>query len=167
MNRFSSLRVRLVGIVFLAVMPALVLLFYTDLLPWYGLLIGLMALTAAWFGGELFVVRQLRTLLAAVKRLTSGDLTSRVILTNEPTELGDLARAFDVMADKLERQIHEREGSEAALLNRAHQQTVVAALGQFALVSSDLSALLNQTVMLMSQTLEPRILHDPGTAARR
>ena len=45
-----------------------------------------------------------------------------------------------------------RERSEAALLNRAHQQTVVAALGQFALVSSDLSALLNQAVMLMSQT---------------
>jgi len=39
------------------------------------------------------------------------------------------------------------------LLNRTFQQTVVAALGQFALTNSDLEALLNQTVMLVAQTL--------------
>jgi signal transduction histidine kinase/CheY-like chemotaxis protein len=40
------------------------------------------------------------------------------------------------------------------LLNRALEQTVVAALGQFALTSNDLDALLNQAVMLVGQTLD-------------
>ena len=46
------------------------------------------------------------------------------------------------------------EGTVAATLNQAHQQTVVAALGQFALQSSDLSALLEHTVLFIAQTLE-------------
>ena len=58
------------------------------------------------------------------------------------------------MAASLEQRVKEREASEKALLNRSFQQTVVAALGQFALVSNDYSALLNQADMLVTQTLE-------------
>ena len=90
-SRFSSLRVRLVGIVFLAVAPALGLLLYTGL-PWLGFLIGLLALAAAWFGGTLFVLRQVKLLSEATKRLTQGDLTSRTGMSMEPGELGQLAR---------------------------------------------------------------------------
>ncbi|MDB6016115.1 MAG: Histidine kinase [Pedosphaera sp.] len=153
MNLFSSVRVRLVGIVFLAVAPALVLLIYTDS-SWVGFAIGLLALGAAWFGGEMFILRQVKALHSAVKSFAAGNLGSRTGLLSETTELGELAHAFDQMAESLELQIHEREHSERALLNRAHQQTVIAALGQFALVTSDLSALLNQAVMLIAQTLE-------------
>jgi signal transduction histidine kinase/ActR/RegA family two-component response regulator len=58
------------------------------------------------------------------------------------------------MAASLQQRIAERERTEKILLNRALQQTVVAALGQFALTHSDLDALLNQAVLLAAQTLE-------------
>jgi signal transduction histidine kinase len=155
MKRFSSLRVRLVGIVFLAVAPALAWLAYTHFEGvWPSFFIGLCALCAAWLGGELFILRQVRTIRVAAKKLAEGDFSTRTGLTNEPTELGDLARSLDTMAATLERQIQERERTEQSLLDRAHQQTVIAALGQFALVTSDLSTLLNQAAMLVAQTLE-------------
>ena len=62
------------------------------------------------------------------------------------------------MAESLQQRVKERELAEKTLLNRALQQTVVAALGQFALTNSDLDALLNQAVMLAGQTLGSGIL---------
>ena len=63
------------------------------------------------------------------------------------------------MAASLEERVKEREQAEKTLLNRSFQQTVVAALGQFAMVSNDFSALLNQAVMLVAQTLEVEFCH--------
>jgi signal transduction histidine kinase/ActR/RegA family two-component response regulator len=163
MTIFSSLRFRLVGTVFLAVAPASVVLYFADRycrahygvdLPWSQFVIGLLALAAAWFGGERFILRQVRILSKAVQQLGAGDLTSRARLLRERGELGDLANMFDAMAASIEERVKERERAERTLLNRAFQQTVVAALGQFAMVSKDVSALLNQTVMLVAQTLE-------------
>jgi methyl-accepting chemotaxis protein len=65
-----------VGTVFLAMAPALVFLYFRRE-PWTGFLIGFLALVAAWFGGERFVLRQLRTLVAATRRLGAGDLSAR------------------------------------------------------------------------------------------
>ncbi len=163
MTSFSSLRARLVGTVFLAVAPAWGLTYFIvkhtgteQDLPWMLLsgAVGLLALGAAWFGGERFVLRQVRVLYQAARQLGAGDLTSRTGLSKEGGELGELARTFDLMAASLEQRVAERERTEATLLARSLQQTVVSALGQFALVSKDLSALLNQAVMLVAQTLE-------------
>ncbi len=163
MTGFSSLRYRLVGTVFLAIAPALVVMYFTDKycaahygshLPWSGFVVGLAALGAAWLGGERFIVRQLGELSKAVQQLRAGDLKARTGLSEEPGELGDLARAFDALVVSLGERIKEREQADQKLLNRSFQQTVVAALGQFAMVSNDISALLNQAVMLVAQTLE-------------
>jgi signal transduction histidine kinase/ActR/RegA family two-component response regulator len=168
MTSFSSLRVRLVGTVFLAIAPAGVLLYFADRyytaahgspLPWTRLILGLLALGAAWFGGERFILRQVRMLSLATKRLGAGDLSSRTGLSREQGELGELARAFDAMAGTLQQRVGEREHAERTILNRAFQQTVVGALGQFAMVSNDLSALLSQAVMLAAQTLELEYCH--------
>ncbi|HVV72567.1 MAG TPA: ATP-binding protein, partial [Verrucomicrobiae bacterium] len=162
MTSFSSLRARLVGTIFLAVAPAWALTFFIvkqtgteQDLPWTLLsgAVGLLALGAAWFGGERFVLRQVRVLYEAARRLGAGDLASRTGLSKERGELGELARTFDAMAQSLEQRAKERERTEEALLARSLQQTVVSALGQFALVSNDFSALLNQAVILVSQTL--------------
>ncbi len=153
MINFSSLRVRLVGTVFLAIAPVWVLMYFTDL-PWTGFALGLFALAAAWFGGERFILRQVHILARAAQRLAEGDLTTRTGLAREGGEIGQLARTFDSMAQALENRVREREQSERTLLNRSFQQTVVGALGQFAMVSSDFSAMLNQVVMLVAQTLE-------------
>ena len=58
------------------------------------------------------------------------------------------------MADSLQQRNAERERRNGILLNRALEQTVVAALGQFALTNNDLDALLNQAVLLIAQTLD-------------
>lgn len=163
MIRFSSLRVRLAGTVFLAVAPAWLLAYIVSRvtgteqdLPWMGLsgAIGLVALAAAWFGGERFVLRQVRNLSRAARQLAIGDFTARTGIGQEVGELGELGRTFDSMAASLEERSREREQGEKTLLTRSLQQTVISALGQFALVSNDFGALLNQAVMLVAQTLE-------------
>ena len=163
MIHFSSLRARLVGTVFLAVAPAWALMYFLlkstgaeQDLPWMllSVVVGLLSLGAAWIGGERFVIRQVRQLYRAARQLAAGDLTSRTGLTHEHSELGDLARTFDNLAASLEKGVKEREQVEKTLIARSLQQTVVSALGQFALVSNDFAALLNQAAMMVSQTLE-------------
>ena len=104
MTRFTSLRARLVGTVFLAITPAWVLMYYTDL-PWTGFVVGLMALGAAWFGGERFILRQVRVLSNAARQIGAGNLSSRTGLAEENSELGELARTFDSMANSLEQRV--------------------------------------------------------------
>ena len=155
MNQLSSLRVRLVAVVFLAIAVSLTAAALLNLKGlWPSILIGFLALAAAWLSGEMFVLRQVRSIQKAAKKLAMGDLSSRTGLGKEASELGQLARSLDLMAENLQIQAAERLASEAALLNRTHQQTVIAALGQYALVASDLASLLNQIVMLVCQTLE-------------
>src|SRR5436305_627157 len=107
MMSLSSLRARLVGTVFLAIAPAWVLMYYIHL-PWIGFLAGLLALGAAWLGGERFVMRQVGLLSEMTRRLESGDLSSRTGLGKESGELGGLARRFDSMAQKLAQRANER-----------------------------------------------------------
>lgn len=86
----------------------------------------LLALAAAWFGGDFFILRRLRRLVATTERLTHGDLSAR---TGEPRgdgELHQLARAFDQMAESLQQRVAERERAEAnlKLLNEDLEQRV-------------------------------------------
>jgi signal transduction histidine kinase/HAMP domain-containing protein len=163
MTSFSSLRVRLVGTVFLAMVPAWLIMYFADKylfvrygshLPWTDFTIGLVALGAAWYGGERFILRQVRELSRVARQLAAGEFSSRTGISKERGELAELARTFDVMAVSLQARVREREDAERTLLNRSFQQTVVGALGQFAMVSNDINALLNQAVMLAAQTLE-------------
>ncbi len=157
MTRFSSLRVRLAVTVFMAILPAWALMFFFPLeWKWFltGLLLGLAALAAAWFGGEHFVLRELRVLAEAAKQLANGDLTTRTSLGQMTGLWGYLARTFDAMAESLEQRARQHEESQRILMNRAQEQSVVAALGQLALTGSDLNSLLQQTVLLVSQTLD-------------
>src|SRR5262249_964341 len=106
MTSFSSLRARLVGTVFLAVAPAWAITYFRtkragEEFAWTALIVGLLALGAAWFGGERFVLRQVRSLIRSAKDLARGDLSSRTGLGREKGELGELARIFDSMATSL------------------------------------------------------------------
>ena len=144
---------------FLAIAPAWVVMYFVSKhahteFQWPGFVVGFVALVAAWMGGERFILRRVRILSDAAQKLGAGDLSSRTGFAHEQSELGELARQFDAMAGSLEQKVRERELAEKTLLNRSFQQTVVSALGQFALISNDLSALLNQAAMLTAQTLE-------------
>ena len=75
-------------------------------------MVGLLALIAAWFGGEHFILRQVRALSNAAQRLTKGDLAARTGLKEAEGELGELSKTFDAMAEKLQQRIKEREEAE-------------------------------------------------------
>src|SRR5262245_17158873 len=157
-TKYSSLRGRLVGTVFIAIAPAWVLMYYVRL-PWTGFAVGLLALVAAWIGGEHFIIRQVRLLLRTTEQLASGNLSIRTGLTEEPGELGELAGKIDLMAEKLEQRAQERERVEQSLLARSLQQTVVSSLGQFAIASPDYNALVSQSLLFVTQTLEIEFCH--------
>ena len=161
----------LVASVFIAIAPALVLTYivnqswvwqfapgwlkpYATSVPWTSFAVGLLALGAAWFGGEYFILRQVRMLSDAVQRFAKGELNIRAGLEPTEDEFGQLAEAFDNMANSLQQRINERENVEKVLFKRALQQTAVATLGQFALTQNDLTALLNQAALLVAHTLE-------------
>jgi signal transduction histidine kinase/ActR/RegA family two-component response regulator/HAMP domain-containing protein len=150
--KFSTLRMQLVGSVLLLITPAWLVMYIFNL-EFSGFVVGLLALAAAWFGGEHFIMHQVRALSNTAKKITEGDLTARTGLKTTENELGQLTELFDRMAESLERYVKNLENAEKNLLNRAFQQTVVAALGQFALTNSDLEALMNQAAMLVAQTL--------------
>lgn len=86
----------------------------------------LLALAAAWFGGDFFILRRLRRLLATTERLTHGDLSARTGVAEGDGELHQLARAFDEMAESLQQRVMERERAEAGLkaLNEDLEQRV-------------------------------------------
>ena len=169
-KRFSSLRMQLVASVFLWISPALLLTFlvnqnwfweyapewlkqYALNLPWESFIVGLLALIAAWYGGEHFILRQVRNLSRAVLRLSSGDLQARTGMRQVDGELGQLAEKFDEMAAALQQRAEERDAAERRLRDQAHQQTIVAALGQCALVINDLETLFTQGAIMSGQML--------------
>jgi len=66
-------------------------------------LVTILAVAAAWFGSELFILRQIRALMDATDRLTCGDLTARAhILERGGGKLERLACDFNTMAATLE-----------------------------------------------------------------
>jgi len=111
-------------------------------LAWFGFVASLV-LASAWFGADLFVLRQVKTLIQAAQRLASGDLSARSGLATGG-ELGELASVFDRMAESLEaqratiaRDITERQQAEDALIRQSQELARSnAELEQFASVAS-------------------------------
>ena len=79
------------------------------------LFISLLALSAAWFGGDLLVLRRLNPIVSATKRLGAGDLSARTGIVYGKGELSQLASAFDEMAESLEKYEAERKRAGEAL----------------------------------------------------
>ncbi len=78
-------------------------------------IVAVLALTAAWTGGDFFVLRQVHGLVDAAKRMSKGDLTARSGFDPGPGELGQLARSFDEMAASLETHVADLERAQAGL----------------------------------------------------
>ncbi len=81
-------------------------------------LVAVLALVAAWFGSDLFILRRVNALVAAARRLAAGNLGARTGLPHEEGELGNLARSFDEMAAALQRREEEIQHQREALLQR-------------------------------------------------
>jgi PAS domain S-box-containing protein len=102
-------------------------------LTWFGFA-GALTLVLAWFGTDLFILRQVTALGHAAQRLTSGDLSARTTLPYEVGELGELARTFDQMAESLQAQQAETRRSNEA----AHRLAAIVESSDDAIVGTDL-----------------------------
>ena len=78
-------------------------------------IVTILALGAAWFLGEVFVLRQTKTLMTTTERLAAGDLSARTEIAHLPGEIGQLARAFDEMAESLAQREEERSQAERSM----------------------------------------------------
>ncbi len=61
----------------------------------------LLVFAAAWFGGDVFLLRKIRALVDTTRRLGQGELDTRTGLAHGRDEIGQLAGAFDEMAATL------------------------------------------------------------------
>jgi len=73
------------------------------------------ALLAAWFGSDLFIMRQVKAMAQASRRLASGEMGARTGLDYGSCELGQLSKTFDEMAAALEQRQAERRQAEMEL----------------------------------------------------
>jgi PAS domain S-box-containing protein len=78
-------------------------------------LVSLLALAGAWFGGEIFILRRVRALVAAARHMAAGELGARTGVPHGMDELGQLAAAFDDMATSLQQRDAERLRAADAL----------------------------------------------------
>ncbi len=135
-------------------MPLECLTLTSSVPAWLSMATTLVAVSGAWLTGRRGLLQRAQRLVETADRVAGGEFSVRTPLEEESGTIGDLARRLHLIAEKLERGVEARSDAEKTLLNRSLRQTVVSALGQFALVSGDFSSLLNQAAILVSQTLE-------------
>ena len=95
-----------------------------NLVVWF--LVAVFALGAAWAIGYFLIVRRVRVLVGATRKVAGGDLGARTNLSEAQGELGELGCAFDEMAVTLEQRATERQRAVEALrkLNEELEQRV-------------------------------------------
>ncbi len=103
-----SARSKLILIVIVPALPALALTLYSAFeeraLNLAGIALAtILLLLGAWYGTEVFVLRNIRTLLDTARRVRSGDLGARTGRRHENDELNQVGREFDEMAETLQR----------------------------------------------------------------
>ncbi len=93
--------------------------FYRDLILF--VIVALAALSAAWIGAELLILRRARTISKAAERLGQGDMTARTGLKHDHSDFGQMALALDNSAEKLQRHQDELDSANKELvqINRA------------------------------------------------
>jgi len=78
-------------------------------------LVALAAMLAAWFGGGLFIMRPIKAMVRASRRLAAGEMGARTGIGHDGSELSQLAKSFDEMAIAIEQRQAERRQAELEL----------------------------------------------------
>ena len=115
----------------------------------FGLLSAL-TLTAAWFGADVFVLRRIGDIVAATEKVAAGKLSARTTLPYAKSELGQMARAFDNLAEALEKREAEALASSKQIQKQRQQQTALYDLNLAITSTLDLSTVLSTLLQEMS-----------------
>ncbi|MFJ7565935.1 EAL domain-containing protein [Herminiimonas sp. NPDC097707] len=78
-------------------------------------IIALLALLAAWFVGDVIILRRVKALVKTANKIAAGDLDARTGIKYGKEEISQLARAFDSMVISLQQHESDRELSQAIL----------------------------------------------------
>ena len=118
----------------------------------------ILALITAWFVGEVTMMRRLTRLIAATDKLKSGELSTRTGIAASEGELGQLAAAFDSMAEGLEQKEQQRSFAEEQLLrlNEELEERVAQRTEQLAGANRDLQ----QTLEDLQRTQKQLVLSE-------
>jgi signal transduction histidine kinase len=113
-----------------------------------------LALAAAWFGADIFILRRIRDIVAATAKVAGGDLGARTKLPYERSELGQMARAFDDLAQTLEQREAEASVSEHQIKKQRQRQKILYDLNCAVTSTLDMSTVL-ETLLQQLSTLFP------------
>jgi signal transduction histidine kinase/HAMP domain-containing protein len=102
-----------------------------------------LTLIAAWFGADMFVLRRIRDLIGAMKEVAAGKLSARTRLPYGTGELGQMAQAFDDLAEALEKREEEARASAKQIYKHRQQQNVLYELNLAITSTLDLGSVLN------------------------
>lgn len=113
----------------------------------------ILALINTWIVSEIIIMRRLNLLMRAVGRLEAGDLSARTGLPPSRGELGQLAAAFDSMAESLEQKEKERRlaGEELRRLNEELEERVIQRTEQLENANQELQQTLEDLKRTQSQ----------------
>ena len=90
----------------------------------------LLAVLSIWWAGDVFIIRRVRAMVAASRRLASGDLGARIGRIGVRDELSHLAGVFDEMAASLQARIDHEEQVMVSLQQSREQLRRLAAYQQ-------------------------------------
>jgi len=86
--------------------------------------IALLALIAAWFVGDVIILRRVKALVRTADKVATGNLHVRTGIKYGKEEISQLARAFDGMITSLQQHEIEREESKAILFTEKERAQV-------------------------------------------
>ncbi len=97
-------------------------------LLWAGLVLVLM-LVAAAIVSDLLILRRLASVVRAAGRLTAGDLAARATV-HGADEIGVMARAFNIMAARLQARVRDEETIKEGLAARVNELDLLNRMGE-------------------------------------
>lgn len=109
------------------------------------------ALAAAWFGGDLYILRRVDSLLNATRKLAGGDLSSRTGVPRGQGELSQLAAVFDMLGERLERREIERKLVEDEINRHIRDLSALNAITATVSSSLDLVEILESLKRLLAE----------------
>jgi len=107
-------------------------------------------LLAAWFGADVVVLRRIRDIVAATKEIAAGKLRARTRLPYGTSELGQMARSFDELAQALEKRKTEADLITRQIQKQQAQQKALYDLNLTITSTLDLSKVLNTLLVEIS-----------------